>query len=856
MRTSCDGVRATVALVTALSMFLSPVTPLLHAQTPAVPSSPKKTAPLAAQGAGTGQATQATSPTPAAKPTPASTSSAGTGPTASATPAKAPTTNPVDGGWPKAFATPSGGHVLVYQPQVASWENQKQLVAYAAVSYLVAGADKPTMGSIRLEGDTRVSVADRLVSFSAVMLKEANFPNLPKDNVREVTAEIDKAIPAEDRVIALDRVLASIDKSQIMPKNVEGVKADPPAIFFSERPAILVNLDGEAIWSPIKDNDLKFAVNTNWDLFQHQGDKQFYLRNDATWLKSPDLMKGPWQPAGKLPDSFGKLPKDDNWKDVLAALPGKSMAAAQLPTVLVSTTPAELILLRGKPAYTSVGNTKLLWVNDTEADVFRLGLAGPVYYLVAGRWFSAPDFKGPWTFATPNLPPDFRQIPLEHPRSRVLASVPGTQQAAEAVLLAQVPQTAKVKKKEIKAPEVAYQGDPKFEPIQGTKVSSAVNTDKDIIKVGDMYYMCFQGVWFMGSSPNGPWAVASKVPGEIYEIPVSSPAHNVTYVTVEDDDDEWVTFAAAAGYTGMMVAWGCAVWGTGWYYPPYWGWYGGYYPYYYPRYPTYGYGAWYNPWTGAYGRTAVAYGPYGGAGVGARYNPRTGTYSRGAAAWGPYGARGYAEAYNPRTGAYGATRQGSNVYGSWGSTAVQRGDDWARTSRVTNNRTGNTTRVSQGSGGGEALTRRTDDGRGGVARTGSGDVYAGRDGNVYRKQDGSWQKYDNGSWTDPNRPQPTAAQQDRANQARDRAAQSGVTRDQAATQARDRAATSGIDRGTVDQLNRDSAARSAGTQRTRDYGTYQGSGGSRGGSTYRPSGGSYGGARGGGGMRGGGGRRR
>ena len=28
----------------------------------------------------------------------------------------------------------------------------------------------------------------------------------------------------------------------------------------------------------------------------------------------------------------------------------------------------------------------------------------------------------------------------------------------------------------------------------------AVNTDKDIIKVGDLYYMCFQGVWFMSTS--------------------------------------------------------------------------------------------------------------------------------------------------------------------------------------------------------------------------------------------------------------------------------------------------------------------------------------------------------------------
>ena len=70
-------------------------------------------------------------------------------------------------------------------------------------------------------------------------------------------------------MIALDRVLASVDKSQIIPKNVEGVKADPPTIFYSTTPAVLVNIDGDPIWSPIKDNDLKYAINTNWDLFQH-----------------------------------------------------------------------------------------------------------------------------------------------------------------------------------------------------------------------------------------------------------------------------------------------------------------------------------------------------------------------------------------------------------------------------------------------------------------------------------------------------------------------------------------------------------------------------------------------------------
>jgi hypothetical protein len=498
-----------------------------------------------------------------------------------------------------------------------------------------------------------------------------------------------------------------------------------------------------------------------------------------------------------------------------------------------------MILLDGRPVYKPVEGTSLTWVSNTESDVFRVGGTGAVYYLVSGRWFTSPGFEGPWTFATPNLPADFQKISLEHPRSRVLASVPGTQQAAESVLLAQVPQTARVNKKTLKAPEVAYQGEPKFEPIEKTTVSQAVNTDKQIIKSGDLYYMCFQGVWFVSVTASGPWEVTTNIPKAIYEIPASSSAHNVTYVTVvEDDDDEWAEFATVAAYTGIMVAWGCAVWGSGYYYPPYWGWGGGY-PYYYPRYPSYGYGASYNPWTGAYRRGAVAYGPYGGAGVSSRYNPRTGTYSRGAAAWGPYGARGYGEAYNPRTGAYGQTRQGSNVYGSWGTSSVQRGDQWATTSRYTSRATGDTTRVTRGSGGGAAITNRGPGADSGVVRTGSGDVYAGRDGNVYRNQGGSWQKYDNGSWGSVDRPQPTG---------------------QAATQARDRAATSSaastrsVDSATRDQLNRDSRARSEGSQRSSDYSSYQrsSSSGSRSsGSSYRSGGGSRGG-----GMRGGGGRRR
>jgi hypothetical protein len=166
------------------------------------------------------------------------------------------------------------------------------------------------------------------------------------------------------------------------------------------------------------------------------------------------------------------------------------------------------------------------------------------------------------------------------------------------------------------------------------------------------------------------------------------------------------------------------------------------------------------------------------------------------------------------------------VYGSWGTTGVQRGDQWAATSRVTNRVTDTTTRATRTSEGGAAVSRRGPDGGGFVGTSGSGDVYAGRDGNVYRKQDGSWQKFDNGGWTGV---QPT------------------TQRNQAGAQVQDRATQDRPDAATLGQLNRDSAARVDGSQRTRDAATV------RSGSTTTTRSGSY---RPSGGMRGGGGRRR
>ena len=707
--------------------------------------------------------------------------------------------------WPREYVAKNGSRLLLFQPQLMAWEGWERLEARAAVAIQQPGDEGQVLGIVRLAAKTAVSTSERLVRVSDIELLESRFPEAPENRDGEdPQAILDTLFPAE-QIISLDRILSELEKAGVK-RDSSQLKADPPPIFVSTSPAILVLIDGEPILADIDKTKLQFVVNTNWDLFFDTKSSKYFLRKENSWMETTRL-DGRWGAVDKLPKSFKKLPKNDpSFAETRAAVPSSFLAPSQVPRVFVSQVPAELIVIVGQPQLQPIGDTDLLWVTNTDNDLFVY--QGSFYYLVAGRWFRAEDLDNEWTFATETLPLAFQQIPAEHPRARVLPSVPGTPDAEEAVILAQIPQTATVTRDQIQAPKVVYYGDePKFEPIEGTPLERGTNTSFDVIRTEDRYYLCYEAVWFASDGPEGPWIVADTIPAEIYSIPASSPSHSVSYVQVYDSTPVSVTFGYTSGYWGVYHGWGGVVYGTGWYWPPYYyypPYYG--YPIYYPYPVTYGVSAWYNPNTGTYGRGAAVYGPYGGLGRGAAYNPKTGTYARGGAAYGPYNARGWAEAYNPTTGTYARTRQGADVYGNWGTTAVKRGDDWVRT-------------VTASGDHGALAGYRTSEGGGGFVGRDDNNLYAGRDGNVYRRNESGWQKHDDGNWHTVERPD--------------------TGRESARTPS-----TGSLDRSSLDQLNRDAYGRQRGTANTDRYRNWN-----RGSGYGGRAAGGYGGARRGGSRR-------
>jgi len=658
--------------------------------------------------------------------------------------------------FPREFAE-QGGKVVIHVPQVDTWKDFANVTGRIAVEVVVDGESEAVFGVAEFEASTDVNLEQRIVAVENTKITVTSFPIANDARRAQLDELVRGVVQKRTQYVPLDVMLSYIADDATVPEE-EGLSFNPPPIFHSTAPAILVMTDGEPVLAPIEDTRLKYAVNTNWDLFQYK-EKEWYLRHDKRWLKTKDI-KGSWKFDNTLPGDFKKLPADGNWEEVKTAIPA-AKGPKTPPLVIVSDRPAELILTEGDPSFSTISKGWLEYVVNTESDVFRFKFE--FYFLVSGRWFKAGVLRGPWTHVA-ELPAEFATIPANSPKGHVLAAVPGSDEARLAVLEASIPRMATISRDAGDGVSVIYQGDPVLKPIEGTDVQRAINSPNDVLFYEGIYYLCLDAVWYRSKEATGPWVVADNIPAAIYAIPPSSASYHVTHVHVYESDDNSVSTGYTGGYVGLHIGFGVAMYGSGWYYPPYYG-YGSYYgypyyPYYYAYPYSYGASAWYNPNTGMYGRSGSAYGPYGGYGRAASYNPSTGTYARGAAVWDSNEIAGTGYAYNPRTGAGIATNRYANENGGWGESLVTHNDKWVQTRGEWNDNTRRTEYTTSGGNSGEITRREVGDDVIRTGRNSDGDLFAGKDGQVYKRDEDGWYHRGDGDWNKVEAPAERAEQVD------------------------------------------------------------------------------------------------
>jgi len=387
--------------------------------------------------------------------------------------------------WPRRLGTKQGTF-LIYQPQLDTWKNNL-VEAHAAVSVQPTGAKDPTFGVIWFTARTDVDKTNRLVYFEDLTITRSSFPSAPDKAAAWVEALHELEPSKRSKAISLDRLEADLGITQA---KIEGesrpLDNTPPQVIFSNVPAVLVLIAGEPAFRAESGTDLQRVINTS-SIILKASSGELYLHLFDGWMEASSI-QGPW----KVSDPhFGRKDNlDKALKDILAAKTGDPMAGGSasdpkapkpslkdkpVPVVYMATTPTELIVVNGQPNYQAIPGTQLLYIENTSGRVFKDIDNQNTYVLIAGRWFSAPDTSGPWTYVPhASLPPDFAKIPDDSPMENAKASVPGTQQAKEAVVAASIPQTATVQRT-AQASKVTFDGAPEMKPIEGTTMQYVAN---------------------------------------------------------------------------------------------------------------------------------------------------------------------------------------------------------------------------------------------------------------------------------------------------------------------------------------------------------------------------------------------
>lgn len=491
--------------------------------------------------------------------------------------------------WPQEVDHPKA-LITIYEPQVESL-TMNDIQARAAVSVTLTGETEPHFGAVWITGRLEVDRDNRTVTLRDVKIPDVRFPEAKEEDKQALAALLEKEIPTWDLQESLDKLITLLELADHDETRDESLKHDPPDILFATEPTLLVYIDGEPRQQPVTmpeksaKKKVERVVNTPNVIAWHPKQKTYYLSGGGKIWFSSTAVLGPYSPTHRVPKEIKALlteeEEDQESEDDI------------IPAVLVVTGPTELIVTEGAPEYAPVSDLDLLTVTNTESMILVDTKSQKHFLLLSGRWYlSEKSLEGPFNFVDPGeLPADFARIPADSEIADVLAHVPGTEQAREAMMDNLIPQTAAIDRSDSSL-KVEYDGTPNFENIEETTAQYAVNSPQSVFKVGSLYYCCEQGVWYVSGSATGPWSVATEVPSTIYNIPASNPHHNVTYVRVYDVTPTVVYTGYTPGYMGSYAYGGCVVYGTGWYYP---GWYG---RYYYPRPCTWGFHATYSPWYG------------------------------------------------------------------------------------------------------------------------------------------------------------------------------------------------------------------------------------------------------------------
>ena len=491
-----------------------------------------------------------------------------------------------DSSWP--YEINKNSYIIkVYEPENETYINHK-VKSKAAISIQPPKSTTPIFGVMWTTALLDADRQNKMAKLVSLQVDEIRFPEtvskLEQDKFKNI---VEAEIPQWDIEISIQDLVNSLNE---VSAHVSDIRADAPKFIFATQPSVLVIIDGTPKFKSI-DKSYELIQNSTAFIAKDKSSSMYYLKGGDFWYSASNPT-GPWTSIKKGPKKLKKIAEESS-PDTKSDAEDSPTYDGRPPKIVIGSVGSELINIDGEPSFAPLQNTNLLHVKNSDSDLFLDVKSQNYYILTSGRWFKSKTIEGPWQhLLSDELPNDFRSIDPEGDKGHTLASIAGTQEAQNAIYDAQIPQTAAVDRATTKASQVKYDGTPKFETIKGLNLQYAINTESSVFKDGSTYYLCDNGIWFESSSPTGKWIVSDDRPKEVTKIPASHPTYHTKYVYIYETTPTIVYVGYTPGYSGSYIYHNTIVYGTGYYYNP---WYNGYY--YHRRY-TYGFNIRYNSWNG------------------------------------------------------------------------------------------------------------------------------------------------------------------------------------------------------------------------------------------------------------------
>ncbi len=354
-----------------------------------------------------------------------------------------------DNEWPKELIEETGS-VIIYQPQIERFDGNEFEARAAVAVKLKSQNDVPVFGAIWMLARVDTDRDGRTVTIRDIDVTDVRFADASDENKEKLAQYLEGQIQASQYTMSLDRLLTDLDVDM---EDIDGLKHDAPVIQLSTEPAVLVLIDGEPSLQEIEGSKLERVVNTPY-LIVKDGRKYYLSGGGDLWYGSGSAL-GPWTVTGRVPEQIQQLvdPNQDEGGDT----------EGEPPKIVVATEPTELIVSAGDPTWSPIESMGLLYMDNTDSNVF-LELSTQEYYvLLSGRWYRGTAIDEEWDHV-PNheLPTVFLEIQEDSVNGSVLSQIAGTEQAREAVLDNTIPQTAAISRADSSI-NVTYDGEPEFE---------------------------------------------------------------------------------------------------------------------------------------------------------------------------------------------------------------------------------------------------------------------------------------------------------------------------------------------------------------------------------------------------------